>query len=196
VAAVAHRQLGEFDRSLDLLDRAIALRPDAALLHVGRALTLVGPWLLTGGVADGPVPDAGERLTAAHCACDTASGLDPELAIVPYARAFIALGHDDLPGAATELTEALRLDPELAGAHLALGRVRARQNMGRLASRHFAAAGRLDPSHHAPRLWLRALARPFSRRSRRRGDVDTARLVPEAQRIVEADLRVRGRLGG
>lgn len=195
VAAIAHRQLGEFDESIDLLDRAVSLHPESARLHVGRALTLVGPWLLTGGEPDEPVVDADARLTAAQHACDAAAEFDPGMAIVPYARAFVAIGRDDLPAAANQLIEALRLDPELAGAHLALGRVRARQGMGRLASRHFAAAGHLDASQDSSRLWLRALARPRSRRARRRGDVDTTRLVPEAQRVVHADLRVRGHLG-
>lgn len=191
VAAVAHRQLGEFDESLALIDRALSERADSARLHVGRALTLAGPWLLWWPDLDRTVDDADRRLTAAHHSCDRAAALDPEMAVVPYARAVIALGRDDLPAAANHLTDTLRLDAELAAAHLLLGRVRARQGMGRLASRHFADAGRLDPSQDAPRLWLRALGRPFSRRARRRGRVDTARLVPEAQRIVEADLKVR-----
>lgn len=192
VAAIAHRMLDELDESLELFDRAIALRPESARLHVGRALTLVGPWLRSGAAPVSDVADAEERLAEAQRSCDLAAAIDPEMAIVPYTRAFVAIGRDDLPGAATELQRALALDPELSAAHLMLGRVRTRQGMGRLASRHFAAAGRLDPSRDAPRLWLRALARPRSRRARRRGHVDTARLVPEARRIVEVDVRLRG----
>jgi tetratricopeptide (TPR) repeat protein len=191
LAAVAHRSRREWDRSLELLARAIELAPEQPNLHIGRALTLLGPWVAS---ADTPEHEA-ERVddgcvAEAILSADRAAQLDPELALAPFAHAFAAVARDDLPAAAAHLERALQLDPEWSTAHLVLGKVRARQGMGRLASRHLAAAGRLEPTDTDALHILRRLTSPASRRARRRGRLDLDRVVPEAQRILEADIRL------
>ena len=185
LAGASHRALGDYGAALASYDRAIAVEPEGARYHVGRALTLVAPFV-----------DADETAEPADLAdavrsCGIAAGLDAELAVVPYTRGLIAMVEGDLPGAAHHLERSLELDPEFADGHRLLGTVRARQGMSRLASRHLAAAGRLDPTDHQPLSLLRRLARPLSRRARRRGELDTDHMVPAARRILEADLRLR-----
>ncbi len=193
LAAVAHRTRREWAESLELLSRAIDLTPDAANLHVGTALTLLGPWIAP---ADTPAHEAERvddgRVAEAIHAADRAATLEPELALVPYVRGFVALARDDLPAAASHLETALRLDPEWSTAHLVLGKIRARQGMGRLASRHLAAAGRLEPSDTGALHLLRRLTTPGGRRARRKGRLDLDRVVPDARRILQADLRIGG----
>jgi tetratricopeptide (TPR) repeat protein len=193
LAAVAHRSRREWTTSLELLARAVEIDPAAANLHVGTALTLLGPWIAAAETPDHAAErvDDGRVAEAIHAA-DRAAALDPELALVPYVRAFAAVARDDLPAAATHLEAALRLDPEWSVAHLVLGRIRARQGMGRLASRHLAAAGRLEPTDTGALHLLRRLTSPVSRRARRKGRLDLERVVPDARRILEADLRVGG----
>lgn len=187
-AAAAHRTLGRWEESLTHYDRAIAIEPQSARLHVGRALTFIAPHLRD---EDPRATALDDDIAAATRACDTAAELDAELAVVPYARGLAWLARGDLPTAASHFEETLRLDPESADAHRLLGTVRARQGMARLASRHLAAAGRLDPTDAEPLSLLRRLARPWSRRARRRGELEAEHLVPDARRILEADLRLR-----
>ena len=172
VAAIACRSLGDHQQSLELIDRALALQPESALLHVGRALTLV-----TRGDPD---------LAGARASAVTASSLDPALPSPHYALALCALGQPDLPGAARHLSDALERNPDWAEAHRLMGTVRAKQGMARLASRHLAAAGALDPDDGRS-LGLLRLINAFGRGRRERKTVNP-RLVPEARRIMAVDL--------
>ena len=183
----SQRAIGDDLGSQDSYRRAMSLAPEAPELRVGLALTLVTPVM----DADPPPPDRAERLAEARRLCEEASALGPDRATVPYTRGVVEVAAGDLPGAARELERALELDPELAAAHRVLGTVRAQQGMARLASRHLAAAGRLDPGDPHALSLLRRLVRPMTRRARRRGRADTGRVVPAAQRIIEADLRLR-----
>lgn len=187
LAGASHRALGDYEAALASYDRAIAIEPEGARFHVGRALTIIAPFL----GRERPAEPA--QLADAIRSCGIAAGIDAELAVVPYTRGLIAMVEGDLPGAAHHLERSLELDPEFADAHRLLGTVRARQGMPRLASRHLAAAGRLDPDDAQPLTLLRRLARPLSRRARRRGEIDTDHVVPAARRILEADLRLRDR---
>lgn len=185
LAGASHRAQGDYEAALASYDRAIVIEPEGARFHVGRALTLVAPFLAAEDTA------SPTDLADAVRSCGIAAGLDAELAVVPYTRGLIAMVEGDLPGAAHHLERSLELDPEFADGHRLLGTVRARQGMSRLASRHLAAAGRLDPTDQQPLTLLRRLARPLTRRARRRGELDTDHVVPAARRILEADLRLR-----
>lgn len=156
VASVVHRSLRSFDDAIRLTERAIQLQPDAAILRVSKTLTLVGPFF-------GETPsiyDADEHASAldeARQSARRAAELDPLLANAPYSLALCHLVTGDLPGAADALSRSLELDPESAEAHLVMGQTRARQGMSKLASRHLAAAGRLDPTDQRATSTLRSM---------------------------------------
>ena len=194
LVGAAHRALGDREASLDAYDRALQLAPESARLHVGRALTLVSPLLDDAEDQDRDEREEGRghrQLAEAARACDQAAQLDPELAIVSYTRGLIALARADLPEAARQLEASLALDPDAPDTHRLLGTVRARQGMPRLASRHWAAAGRLDPQDTRSLSLLRRLARPVTRRARRKGRINTDHVVPAARHILETDLLLR-----
>ncbi len=184
---VSQRMLGDDAGSQESYRSAIGLAPESPDLRIGLALTLVSPL----GDADPAPADSPERIAEARERCGEAATLAPDHAAVPYTRGIVEMAADDLPGAARHLERALELDPELAAAHRVLGTVRARQGMGRLASRHLAAAGRLEPGNPQALSLLRRLVRPMTRRARRRGDADTSRVVPAAAHIIETDLGFR-----
>ena len=232
VASIIHRSRRSFDEALAATDRAIELSPEGAVLHVGRALTLVGPFF----GEDATTFDASiheEEIEAARVSALRAAELDPLMANAPYAAALCALVLGDLPGAADALSKSLELDPESAETHLVMGQTRARQGMSKLASRHLAAAGRLDPADQRATSTLKTLTarsatyggaatfallvgivmipagvavaavaafvsaavsllaiRVAAKRKEGTPDV-TVRIVPEAQRILEADSRMR-----
>ncbi len=156
IAAIINQAERSFDQALDLFDRALVLHPEGPNLHVGRALTFTGPYF---GLEARPVESDDDlaAIAEARTAADRAATLDPGLATAHYARALCAIATDDHPRAAAHLDHALRLEPDWPEAHLLMGHVRARQGMAKLASRHFATAGRLDPESHRPLAGLRAL---------------------------------------
>ncbi len=191
IASLVARARGDHTRSLELLDRAIRIAPENAPLHVGRALSWLGPYLEVG---EGDSPAAVSAREEACSAARIAAELDPDLASPHYALALAARGEGDLPGAAAHLQDAFAIAPDWADAHLLMGRIRAAQGMGRLASRHFAAAGHLDPEGGTAIRALRRLNRFGSGRFRRRRRINPF-LVPEAQRILAADFDIRGEDG-
>lgn len=143
--ARANRAADRLDRARELIDAAIERDPERAILHVTAAMIVLDPYLadVTSGTFDS------RRLAAleARAAADRAIALSPHMRNGWYARAMASVVDSDLPAAAADLTETLRLDPEWSSAHISMGWVRHRQGMTRLASRHYAAAGRLDPEN-------------------------------------------------
>ncbi len=139
----ANRAVGRLDRARDLIDSAIDRDPERAMLHVSKALTVLDPYLAD--VTSGTFETRRNAAVEARAAADVAIELRPDMRNGWYARGMAAVVDSDLPAAATDLDEALRLDPEWPAAHMAMGWIRHRQGMVKLASRHYATAGRLDP---------------------------------------------------
>ena len=109
----------------------------------------------------------------------------------------VAHARGDDPGAASHVLDALAAEPGWADAHLLLGRIRARQGMSRLASRHFAEAGVLAPSDGAALSHLRQLVDPGPPGRVRRllglsAPERRVRVVPQAARILSVDRDLRG----
>lgn len=159
IAAIVERSRRSFDVSLELIDKAIEAQPELAGLHVGRALTLVGPFYGEEGRDFSPERDA-DTIRDAVASTERAAALDAEFPAVYYALALCEFARGDEPAAANSLDTALELRPEWVRAHLLMGHVRAHQGMAKLASRHLAAAGRLDPTDRTATELLRLLAKP------------------------------------
>ena len=141
----AHRAMGRLDRARDLIESAIDRDPERAMLHVSKALTVLDPYLAD--VTSGTFESRRHAAMEARDASNVAIELRPEMRNGWYARGMASVVDSDLPAAAGDLTEALRLDPEWPAGHMAMGWIRHRQGMAKLASRHYAAAGRLDPDN-------------------------------------------------
>ena len=189
VASIAQRVLGEYDDSLRLIDEALRLQPNDASLHMGRAFTLVWPTIDAGVDAAGmDSPAAGVAVSAAIAAADHAIALDPELAAARYVRALAELASGNLPAAARLATQTVEVDPDGPRRICCWVRFVDGRAWGKLASRHLAAAGRLDPGEGRALDGLRRLNRSRWRRNKR-AEV-SHRLVSEAKLIVAADLRL------
>ena len=147
-AARANRAVDRLERGRELIDAAIDRDPERAILHVTLAMMILDPYLAD--VTSGTFDSRREAALEARAAAETAITLRPDMRNGWYARGMASVVDSDLPAAAADLTETLRLDPEWPGAHMAMGWIRHRQGMTKLASRHYAAAGRLDPENDRP----------------------------------------------
>lgn len=155
VAALVHRQRESWDAARAAIDDALVLVPGDARLHATRSLVIAGPYVPDPPVTHDGHPPLGQAAEAARRSVD----LDPEAPRGRYALAVVAMAERDLPAAVAHLEAALALDPDWVDAHRLLGQVRLRQGMGRLASKHFADAGRLDPADGRSLDDLRRLSR-------------------------------------
>ena len=185
--ARAHRALDHHDEAVAIFERALELAPQAAELHSGLALSLVR----AAGASD---QERAQRLEAATASCDAAAAIDPSDPLPHFVLALVERIRRDLPRAASHGQRALTLDPAWPEGHLLMAEIRSAQGMTRLASQHFASAAS-DVDDQRPLQGLRVVNRLRQGwLARRRGRV-SHRLVPEAQRILEADRAMRG-LGG
>jgi len=184
--ARAQRALGDHADALETFARAIAQAPESSLLHVGVALTHVARFEAAGTADASTAPNIND-IADARAAATRAIDIDPAAPLGHYAAALAAFHGDDMPAAAQNADEALRLDAGWAEAHLLAGRIRAAQGMSRLASRHFAAAAASGTTDERPLQRLRWLNRARLGWLARRRGVVAPHVVPEARRLLEAD---------
>lgn len=189
LAARVARHAGRYDEAIELCSRALVMEPDLAPLHMTLSLATSGPWLDARPDGDG-ASDRTAASTRAMDAANTALALQPDQTGGYYAKAVAHVIADDLVGAASALEQGLSVQPDWPDGHVLMGVVRARQGMVKLASRHFATAGRLDPGddRHIERLRAMRPSRRFLNRRRKRQV--PWHLAPEARQIIAADDRL------
>lgn len=189
VLASVERQRRDFAAAVAACDRGLALEPDNPALHVTLSLAWAGPWL-----KEQPNSRTQEHLRAVEHAAGAASRaleLDPDRPMAHYASAVANLVRNDVFAAAKALEPALELQPDWPEGHLLMSAIRGRQGMVKLASRHLATAGRLNPTSEEPLRQLRVLG--GTRRLVRKKSLQTPWwLAPEARDILDADRRLGG----
>ena len=191
LAARVARRRGEMDGAVEHCRIAHGIDPDHAPVHVTESLALSGPMLHADRSGRFPVDET--RWAAARTAADRALELDPDLPSAHYASAVTHLLADRSLDAVRALERGLEIDPEWADGHVLLGAVRTRQGMVKLASRHFAAAGRLEPGNDAHVDRLRSMRGRARSLVRRRPTRLPAHLSAEARAILARDDELGGR---
>ena len=163
VLASMQRRTGDFAAAIGSAERGLEVAPDLAALHVTRSLAWSGPWIDDRSAStrrDAAVAQARE-------AAERARELDPQDRFAWFALASAHLADGDPFAAATAMEEGLRLSPDWFDGHVLMSAIRSRQGMVKLASRHLATAGRLDPRRDEPIRRLRLLRGPRPRWWRR-----------------------------
>lgn len=188
VLANVERRHGDFAAAVNACEKGLNLSPDDAALHITRALAWSGPWLSAD--RDTANPERQRAAREALASATHARELDPERPNVHYAAAVAQLVHGDAFAAAKALDVGLAIDPEWVEGHLLMSAIRGRQGMPKLASRHLAIAGRLNPTNDdAIRRLRQVRGRSLLRRKPKQAPWW---LAPEARAVLEADRRVGG----
>jgi len=183
VLASVERRLDDYAAAITSCEQGLNLEPDHAGLHVTLSLAWSGPWL-----KDHPTTLSDDRRRAADeasAAADRALEIDPDKPNAHYAAAVAQLVRNDPLGAAQALETGLALQPDWPEGHLLMSGIRARQGMVKLASRHLATAGRLNPQDQEPIRLLRGMrGRSLFRRKTK---PTPWWLAPEARDVLAAD---------
>jgi tetratricopeptide (TPR) repeat protein len=166
--AGAATALGQWDRAIEALRRAVALRPGDS-----HAFADLGKVLLQR-----------QQVTDAVQALERAVALDPGLPQAHSTLGLAALAQGDAGRAEQRLREAIRLQPDLAEAHINLANLLAGRRAYADAAAHFEQALKFDPNaaaaHHGYGLVLALLDRPARALTALR---DAARLQPTRERL-------------
>ena len=174
----------DFALAIEWCAAANALEPDHAEVYVTASLAHAGPHLGSGG--DDSATTLRPVIEAATMAAERALVLDPDLPGAYYARSVCHLLGDETLAAATTLEDGLRLRPDWPDGHVLMGAIRAKQGMIKLASRHFATAGRLNPTDRSHLDRLQRMRGRARRRLRRSPTPIPWYLAPEARAVLSA----------
>ncbi|HND09772.1 MAG TPA: protein kinase [Pseudomonadota bacterium] len=136
-----------FHHSVELLEQALAQKPNSPLLLVGYAKACARAWFW------GHSEDEHKAIRAAQRAVEVAKNQGP-----PYlALGAACYGTGDLPGSVRALRKGLGIAPQLADCHDLLGRILCECGPLSEAVAHLETASRLDPLSTRPRLEMARL---------------------------------------
>lgn len=127
--AIAHRGNGDADMALESIDRALALEPEHATLHLERAGLLIGA----------------RRIADAQNALGEATGLNPNQFDAYLMQARLALGQGDLDAAERHVRLAARVAPDHPGVAAVEGMLALRRGDGASALAILSAAAQSSP---------------------------------------------------